>query len=251
MSSTAIPGRSQGSDQQQRDFVPFRHLCPLLLQTLVTNGARRAAGTAPAQPGRGISPSWPPLSGPTYFSWLVCAAPPGCRPRGGSRPRTRSPSRPCTRCCTPRAWRQQRAARSRSSTLLRTPAPRSCKPCQEKCQPLSHRVCLLPGSYLGKGGTCPRVPAYSLSSCCLALELSPSWRPRGLLSRGSPQHDTGWRPISIKIDILQRLFNQTVIFVQNNREYKVSSHGAIENRHQCSSLLQAQKQSFVVPEGMR
>lgn len=82
----------------------------------------------------------------THLAGRLPAAPPPCRRRAGSRPRTRSPSRPCTRCCSPRARRRRPGACSRSSTLLRTPAPRSCTPCGEQNQALSGRTRRAQGS---------------------------------------------------------------------------------------------------------
>ena len=83
----------------------------------------------------------PPRRGraPTYVASLLPAALPPCRQRAGSPRRRRSPSAPCTRCCTPRASRRWLGACSRSSTLLRTPGLRSCKPCGSKTRHCQYR----------------------------------------------------------------------------------------------------------------
>lgn len=65
----------------------------------------------------------------TYVAVPPPAAPPLCRLTAGSLRRTPSPSRPCTRCCTPQAWRWWLGACSHSSTLLRTPDLRRHRPC--------------------------------------------------------------------------------------------------------------------------
>lgn len=92
---------------------------------------------------------------------------------------------------------------------------------------------------------------HSAPARCLALGLTLYCRQPGVLSRSSPSTGYGLETkIYLKIDTLQSLFYQTAIFVQDNREYNVSSRDATENRQQCSSLLQAEK-SCAVPEGMR
>ena len=65
----------------------------------------------------------------TYVVVPPPAAPPRCRLTAGSLRRTPSPSRPCTHCCIPRAWRRWLGACSHSSTPLRTPDPRRHRPC--------------------------------------------------------------------------------------------------------------------------
>lgn len=65
----------------------------------------------------------------TYVVVPLPAAPPPCRLTAGSLRRTLSPSRPCTRCCIPRACRRWLGACSHSSTPLHTPDPRRHRPC--------------------------------------------------------------------------------------------------------------------------
>lgn len=172
----AAPGTSCHSEavSRTRPAANVYHAPRAPLSFAVSNSGDKwsetSSGDSPdSQPGCGISPPWGecrswgerlPLSGhtPTYVVSLLPAAPPPCRQRAGSPLRRWSPFPPCTRCCTPRALRQSLGACSHSSTLLRTPGPRRCKPCGEQNQvllvPAPH---LFPSLYLMKAGACPCV----------------------------------------------------------------------------------------------